>query len=229
MPSTQAPFSPSAFVRETGGSYARELGIDLSGGEPAEIQKWLLAAVLFGAPISVGTAVKTYREFERAGLVRFDRIRQAGWHALVRTLGRGGYARYDFKTATKLIEVADRLSLDYGDDANALHLAAADETDLVRRIRQLGKGIGEVTAGIFLRELRGVWSKAQPLPSALAVLAAGTLGLVDAGTLDKAEVRQALMTLWREDGMTPETFPEFETALLRHGATLRRKRTPKPP
>lgn len=148
---------PSELIRQFGGSYARELGIDLSRGGSQETQKWFLAAVLFGAPISVKTAMKTYLEFERAGLVQPEKMLTAGWNALVSVLGRGGYTRYDFKTATKLLEVSNNLLRDYAGDLNALHDDAADEADLERRIRQLGKGIGDVTINIFLREMRGIW------------------------------------------------------------------------
>jgi hypothetical protein len=34
-------------------------------------------------------------------------------------------------------------------------------------LKALGKGIGDVTANIFLRELRSIWSKAEPLLPAL--------------------------------------------------------------
>ena len=217
--------SPARLVAEFGGTYARELGIDLSQGDTVEIQKWFLAAVLFGARISTGIAVKTYLEFDRAKLVQPGQILDAGRARLVRTLGLGGYARYDFKTASKLTEVSGALLRNYAGDLNVLHRDAADAADLERRIRQLGKGIGDVTVAIFLREMRGIWQKAQPLPSERTIQAARTSGFIDADISDKAQVLQALMTAWREDGMRAEEFPKFEVALVRYGATLRRKRT----
>lgn len=66
----------------------------------------------------------------------------------------------------------------FGGNLNALHDAAHGARDLERQLRGIGKGIGEVTAGIFLRELRGIWPKARPLPSALALDAARDLGLI---------------------------------------------------
>jgi hypothetical protein len=221
--------SPSELIVQFGGSYARELGIDLSQGDGMEIQKWFLAALLFGAPISVKTAVKTYREFERAGLVQPETLRNARWNGLVSVLGRGGYTRYDFKTATKLLDVANCLLRNYAGDLNALHHDAADEADLEWRIRQLGKGIGDVTINIFLREMRGIWTKAQPLPSEGTVQAAKALGLVDANRSDRADILQVLTALAREDGIPLEDFPEFEAALVRYGTALRKKRTPRSP
>lgn len=221
--------SPSELIAKFGGSYAKELGIDLSRGDNMEIQKWFLAALLFGARISVKTAVQTYLEFERCGLVQAEKILDAGWNALVGALGRGGYARYDFKTATKLLEVTNNLMRDHAGDLNGLHRAAVGEADLERRIKQLGKGVGDVTANIFLREMRGIWPKAQPLPSEQTVQAARALGLVDQHVSDKSHILQLLMAASVKDGMKPENFPEFEAALVRYGATLRRKRVPGPP
>lgn len=216
--------APRELIAAFGGSYARELGIDLSRGDHVEIQKWFLAAVLFGARIPVKTAMKTYLQFERAGLVQAEQLLHAGWNTLVSVLGRGGYARYDFKTATKLLEVASNLLQDYAGDLNTLHSVAVDTTDLERRIRQLGKGIGEVTVAIFLREMRGIWTKAQPLPSELTVLAARTLGLIDAQLCDKESILRALQAAALEGGMKPEEFPDYEAALVRYGAGLKRKR-----
>lgn len=216
-------FSPSELIKKFGGSYAKELGIDLSCSDSAEIEKWFLASVLFGARISGVTAAKTYVEFDRAGLVSFEMILNAGWNELVRILGRGGYRRYDFKTADKLLEVSNKLMHEYAGDLNALHRIAADQADLERRIKQLGKGIGDVTTNIFLREMRGKWPKAQPLPSEKMVKAAKALGLIDIHLCDGPSILKALKEVAREDGIQMEDFPEFEAALLRFGTGSRRK------
>ena len=68
--------------------------------------------------------------------------------------------RYDFKTATKLLEVMGNLVGRYGGDLRNVHEAARDARNLVRLVKSLGKGIGDTTAQIFLRELRDIWPKA---------------------------------------------------------------------
>lgn len=215
--------SPSALVKSYGGSYARELGINLSQSENTEVFKWFLAAVLFGARISGKTAAKTYAEFACAGVLSSAGILQAGWNELVRILGRGGYTRYDFKTADKLLEVSRTLLREYAGDLNALHRLAADHSDLERRLKQLGKGIGDVTVNIFLREMRGIWPKAQPLPSAKMIQAAKALGLIDTGLCDGPTILNVLKEAAREDGLQPEDFVEFEAALIRFEMAARRK------
>lgn len=214
---------PSKLVEQVGGSYAGQLGINLSRGESAEIHKWFIAAVLFGARISERIAAKAYREFGKAGVLSPHRIVDAGWDRLVAMLDRGGYARYDFKTATKLLEISHNLIRQYSGDLNLLHNSAADAFDLEQRIKNLGKGIGDITVNIFLRELRGIWPKAEPPPSGRAIVAAHALGFLPAGLHDPARILQALKDAWRADGMRPGDFAEFEAALVRYEAALRRR------
>ena len=133
--------------------YTEDLGIDLT--EPAGRFKWFLASILFGARISEKIAANTYKAFERYGIDSMEKIIAAGWDELVKVLDEGGYVRYDFSTATKLLDIAKTLKDKYGALEN-LYSQSLDTKDLVRRLQEF-KGIGAVTAQIFLRELRGVW------------------------------------------------------------------------
>jgi hypothetical protein len=216
--------SCARLLRQLGGRYATALGIDLSGGRPSEAFKWFLASILYGARISQGTAAQTYREFARAQVLSPRAILKTGWDGLVQILDRGGYVRYDFKTATKLLLVCESLMKDYGGDLNALHAAARDARDLERRVMALGKGIGEVTAGIFLRELRGLWSKADPAASELALAGARDLGYISRRLTDRSAAIRRLRSVWRAAPVPGCCFADFEAALVRHGIQLRHSR-----
>ncbi len=133
--------------------YSEDLGIDLK--EPSGRFKWFLASILFGARISEKIAMNSYNCFERYGLDSLDKIVTAGWDELVRVLDEGGYVRYDFSTATKLLEIMKMLKDKYGSLEN-LYEQSSDTKDLERKLQEF-KGIGAVTTQIFLRELRGVW------------------------------------------------------------------------
>ena len=133
--------------------YTEDLGIDLT--EPAGRFKWFLASILFGARISEKIAVNTYKAFERYGIDSMEKIIAAGWDELVKVLDEGGYVRYDFSTATKLLDISQTLKDKYGSLEN-LYNQSSDTRDLARRLQEF-KGIGAVTTQIFLRELRGVW------------------------------------------------------------------------
>jgi hypothetical protein len=213
-------------LRELGGHCATMLGIKLAGGRSPEVFKWFLAAILYGTRISQEIAAATYREFAGARVLSPRAILATGWEGLVRILDRGGYVRYDFKTATKLLLVCESLSRSYGGDLNALHAAARDARDLERRIRALGTGIGEVTAGIFLRELRGVWSKADPAASELALAGARDLGLMSRRLRERTAAIRFLRDAWRSEAVRGYCFADFEAALVRHGIRVRHARSP---
>ena len=202
-------------LEKMGGRFSTALGIDLDRGDSGEIFKWFLASILFGARISETLASRTYLEFACNGVITPDKILETGWDGLVYILDAGGYVRYDFKTATKLLEVMRALKEGYDGDLNRLHAASTGPRDLEAKLMALGKGIGQVTVNIFLRELRGVWEKAEPLPQALAVMAARNLGLVQ--TEEREAVLNQLKALWERCALTGWKFADFESALVRLG------------
>lgn len=160
-------------LKSFGRLYSAELGIDLKN--PKGRFKWFLAAILFGKPIQESVAAKTYKAFERAHLTSPRAILKAGWNKLVDVLDSGGYVRYDFSTATKLLDISKKLLEEYG-SLEKIHATASGPRDLEKRL--LGfKGIGPVTINIFLRELRGIWKKADPEPCAAVKKAAKLLGI----------------------------------------------------
>lgn len=218
------PLDAPTLVAKLGGSYAAKLGINLGALDPAEVYKWFLAAVLYGARIPETIASRTWHEFKASGILTPQRMIDTGWDGLVAILDRGGYVRYDYKTATKLLAVNQALLGSYGGNLNTLHAAAADPSDLERRIIDLGKGVGKVTADIFLRELRGRWQKAAPPLSPLAFMAAQALGFLPSRIGDDHDLALAwLQHLWGEQSMTAESFPDFEAVLVREGLRLRRR------
>ena len=154
-------------------SYSDELGLDLT--KPEDRFKWFLASVLFAKRISAETAKETYLYFEQEELTSPDAILQAGWDRLVEVLDSGGYTRYDFSTATNLLGIAKTLKEKYG-SLERLHAESSSPTDLENRLREF-KGVGPVGVNIFLRELRGIWEKAKPNPSPMAVVTAQKIGL----------------------------------------------------
>jgi endonuclease III len=154
-------------------SYSDELCLDLT--KPENRFKWFLASLLFAKRISAEIAKVTYLYFEQEKLTTPDAIIHAGWNRLVEVLDSGGYVRYDFSTATKLLEIMRTLKERYG-NLERLHAESKSPSDLESRIQEF-KGVGPVGVNIFLRELRGIWEKAKPTPSPMAVLTAQRIGL----------------------------------------------------
>ncbi|MBI5253374.1 MAG: hypothetical protein HY930_03130, partial [Euryarchaeota archaeon] len=91
-------------IQNYGTPYSEEGGIDIKSCSSKEIAKWFLASILFAARISESIAKNTYREFERRGITTAAKISGTSWDDLVAILDSGGYVRYDFKTADKLLE-----------------------------------------------------------------------------------------------------------------------------
>lgn len=213
-------------VSRVQGRFSRELGLNLGSRKPKDLFLWFLAAILYGARISGQIVTKTHAEFVRRGLTSPEIIVKTGWERLVEALDAGGYVRYDFKTATKLLEVMTHLIDQYGGDLEALHDAASDARDVETRLKALGKGIGDVTVQIFLRELRGIWPKARPALSPLAILAVRDLALCSpAGPGTERLTVDLLPVLWKRAGVRGKSFNDFESALVRLGrGYCRRKR-----
>jgi len=210
-------------LKELGKKFSSSLNIKLSSRDFEEIFKWFLASILFGARISETIAINTYKQFERKGMLSAQRILDTGWDGLVRILDDGGYVRYDFKTATKLLEIMGALKDLYQGDLNKLHLEARDSSDLENRLKNLGKGIGDVTVNIFLRELRGIWEKTDSLPSDLVMLSARNLGLLSAKAKSKKDILNELKSVYQKNKVKGKDFVDFEAALLRLGKDFCRK------
>jgi hypothetical protein len=162
-------------VRIFGGRYSTALGIDVDGGDN-EVERWFLAATLFGARISGRIAARTFRVLDRAGLSRMAVAGRMAWQDLVDLLDEGGYVRYDFRTATRLQAIAAVLRERYGDRVAAIARRHSDYPSVRAALDEL-PGWGPVTVGLFLRELREVWDGAQPPLDDRARLAARHLGL----------------------------------------------------
>lgn len=169
-------------------SYSEELGLDLR--KAGDRFKWFLASILFAKRISAEVAKRTYRRFEAEGLTRPERILEAGWDRLVQVLDEGGYVRYDFSTASNLLAIMKLLKDRYG-SLEELYSIARDPEDLEGRLKEF-RGVGPVAVNIFLRELRGIWTKARPKPSRIALEIASYLGLSNVEPHESALVRLAL-------------------------------------
>ena len=136
--------------------YAKDLGIDLASKHEDEYFKWFLACLLFGKPIQQEVAKRTYLEFIDEGLTTPDAILQAGWDRLVEVLDKGHYVRFDYSTATKLLEVCKTLKEKYG---TLTHLMQQSQNtdELSARLQEM-KGIGPKTVKIFLRDMQPIFT-----------------------------------------------------------------------
>ena len=162
---------PKELIEKNAVSYPEIFKIDLK----KDPFPWFLLSVLFGARISENIAKNTFFIFKSENLLSPEALIDRGWDGIVAVLDTGGYVRYDFKTATKILELSENVIREGG--LNKIHEKSKDFDDLVRRLKSLAKGIGDVTVGIFMREMVGVWEKARPYPSKNVIVAAENLGI----------------------------------------------------
>jgi hypothetical protein len=180
MSSTNAAAIAASVVEQLGGRYSTELGIDLDADDE-EVERWFLAATLFGARISAQIAGRTFHELERAGIRRIADADKFSRDDLIAILDAGGYARYDLRTATRIEDLAKVVTERYDATVAEFGRRYTDPGELEGALGEL-PGWGAVTVGLFLRELRGVWPGAQPPLDARAADAARHLGLIAPGT-----------------------------------------------
>jgi len=205
----RGPLKLKDFVAAYGEPYSTMLGINLKSKSNEEIVKWFLAAILYSKPIRESSATRTYQHFERHRITTARRIVTAGWDRLVSILDEGGYTRYDFSTADRLLKVFDNLEKLYEGDLNRLYEASRDAAELEANLRRLGKGIGDTTVSIFLRDMKHIWPKAEPKPTPLVAVALKRLGITD------------LKQYARKRRIDPV---RLETALVRYSKLFLKKR-----
>ncbi|MDQ0717716.1 endonuclease III [Streptomyces luteogriseus] len=183
-----------------GRTYAEEAGIALKD-TPQPLYRLLVLSHLLSARIRGSIALATARALHEAGLRDPRRMAQASWQERVDALGRGGYRRYDERTATQLGEAAGLLNERWGGDLRRLRREADGEVPELRRLLQEFPGMGPAGAGIFLREAQGVWPETAPYLDAKALQGAERLDLPQdperlaelAGDTDPAVLAAALV------------------------------------
>lgn len=185
-------------------TYAGSMGLDLSQNTPMPLFLWLVAANLFSARIGAEQALQAARALKEAGLTTAERMADATWKERVLILNRNGYARFDEKTSTFLKDMADHCREAYGGDLRKLREAAGRDPVEERRLLKEFKGIGDVGADVFFREVQLAWDELYPFADARSLEAGRKLGLGKdarqlAAHVDRAEFPALLTALVKAD------------------------------
>jgi hypothetical protein len=165
-----------ALLDAHGRTYADEAGIALKD-TPQPLYRLLVLACLLSARIRADIAVAAAKELAAAGMRDPRRMAEATWQQRVDALGRGGYRRYDERTATQLGDGATLATERYGGDLRKLRDEADSDTATIRRLLQEFPGLGPAGADIFLREAQAVWPETSPYLDGKALQGARTLDL----------------------------------------------------
>ena len=193
-----------ALLRRFGETYAQALSIDLAGGTPTALFQWLCASLLFSARIRADAALRAAKALFEGGLTTPETMASATWEERTRILNRSGYARYDESTSRMLGETSRMLLDRYQGDLRKLREAAGRDPQEERRLLEEFKGIGDVGADIFMREVQLVWGELYPFADRRGLSAAARLGLGDSAQalsafVDRADFPRLMAALVRVD------------------------------
>ncbi|MEQ8166217.1 MAG: hypothetical protein RIC93_09095 [Alphaproteobacteria bacterium] len=167
----------TVLLERHGRTFSEELGLDLGRNKPSPLFRWLCAALLMSARISAGQAIAAARALAHAGWRTPQAMAASTWRERVRVLNRAGYARYDESTARMLADSTAWLLSEYKGDLRRLRRAAGEDPAEERRRLKAFKGIGDVGADIFFREMQLAWDELYPFADRKACAAAQPLGL----------------------------------------------------
>jgi len=206
-PHRSRPGIVRALLDAHGRTYADEAGITLRD-RPSPLYQLMVMTLLSSARIGADIAMASTRELLHEGWRTPERMREATWQQRVDALGRGGYRRYDESTSTKLEENAAWLIEEHHGDVRELRPDDGDTEALMHALTEAPR-IGPVGAGIFVREVQGIWPELQPFFDERALDEAERLGL----PTDPAE----LARLAPHDEITL-----LASALVRSGTRARR-------
>ncbi len=183
MGSTSEPNTPDRVVavllERHGRLFSEALGLDLRPGDPSVLFQWLCAAYLLGGRIRAESAEQAAAALLAEGSTTPEKLAATTWEERTRLLNRSGYARYDESTSRRLGGMAALLLDRYAGDLRNLRAAAHRDPAAERRLLKQIKGIGDVRADIFLREVQVTWNEVYPFADRRALHAAAALGLGD--------------------------------------------------
>lgn len=160
-----------------GRTFASEAGIRLDRDTPAPLFQLLCLSLLFSARISADIAVAATRALFDAGWTTPEKMAAATWEHRTRVLNRSGYARYDESTSRYLASTAELLIERWDGDLRRLRDEAGGDVDELRGLLTGFKGIGQVGADIFIREVQGLWDDYCPFVDDRTLEVATELGL----------------------------------------------------
>ncbi|WP_392467239.1 endonuclease [Arsenicicoccus cauae] len=170
-------------IEQHGATFAADAGITLQD-KPAPLWQLLVLSLLLSTRIRSDIAVATARELWSEGWRTPQHLRESTWQQRVRTLGRGGYTRYDESIATRLDQAATLLLDRWDGDLRRLRDEADGDPRRIAEAVQEFRGIGPAGAAIFLREVQAVWPQVRPSVDDLVLKGAKEAGLpTDPATL----------------------------------------------
>jgi endonuclease III len=163
-------------LEAAGTTYADEAGIRIDD-KPMPLFELLVLCMLASKPIDATTAVRAARELFSAGLRTPEAVLASDRPTMISAFAQAHYVRYDESSATRLTDIAQRVSDEFAGDLREIARRSHHHVDAAARMLKQFKGIGDTGAAIFLREVQDVWTWVRPYFDDRATAAAKKLGL----------------------------------------------------
>jgi endonuclease III len=163
-------------LKVAGTTYADEAGIRIND-KPMPLFQLLVLCMLASKPIDATTAMRAARELFKAGLRTPKAVLASDRRTMISAFGRAHYVRYDESSATRLTDIAQRVSNEFSGDLREIAQRSRHDIGSATRILKQFKGIGDTGADIYLREVQDVWTWVRPYFDDRATAAAKKLGL----------------------------------------------------
>ncbi|MDP7701917.1 endonuclease [Mycobacterium sp. TY815] len=163
-------------LKVAGTTYAEEAGIRLAD-KPMPLFQLLVLCMLASKPIDATIATTAAKELSAAGLRTPKAVLAADRRLMIEAFGRAHYVRYDESSATRLVDIAERVRDEFGGDLREIAGRSDHDAQQAARILKTFNGIGDTGASIFLREVQDVWTWVRPYFDDRATAAAEALEL----------------------------------------------------
>ena len=160
-----------------GRTFSDQVGFDPLTDKPAPLFKLLVMSLLLSARIASNQALAATRGLFDQGWTTPKKLAATSWEERTRVLNRSGYARYDESTARMLGDTTHLLLDRWHGDLRELRHEAGCQPEAERELLQEFKGIGDVGADIYFREVQPAWSELMPFLDRRARSIAEALGL----------------------------------------------------
>ncbi|QPH53047.1 hypothetical protein [Pontivivens ytuae] len=164
----------NALIDSQGTLFSEEMGANIARDTPQELFHWLEGAILLSARIATAQAIEAAQALRAEKLHKIDEILAIDKWDMVAVLRHNGYKRYDTVTTEYIKDAAQMVRDRYDDDLRGMK--SDDPDEVIARIKEV-KGIGDVGADIFAREVQLVWDVFYPRADGPALDAAKDLGL----------------------------------------------------
>ncbi len=143
-------------------TFAEEIGIDLSHGDPNALFQWLCASLLISDRINHEIAIKSARALLNEGWNTPEKMNESNWNDRQKVLENSGFTHYKETAATRLGDTAELVIKKYSGDLNNLYDRYNGDLLEIHNALQEFHGIGDIGADIFCREVQLVWPNLYP-------------------------------------------------------------------